>query len=145
MQGDGACHSRPRGGDLRHVGCHEGEPVKDDNNNHQTKEYPWDQPVPVSSYLIATAVGNWSKKIISHRCAVWSEPSVIDEAAYEFAHTEDVLKIAEEISGKNMFGVATICFACPGAFPLVDRKIVLDLCDPHTLGGRSIVGGCCGA
>lgn len=57
----------------------------------------------------------------------------------------DVLKIAEEISGKNMFGVATICFACPGAFPLVDRKIVLDLCDPHTLGGRSIVGGCCGA
>jgi len=52
------------------------------------KEWTWEQPVPISSYLIAMAVGELAKKDISDRCAVWSEPSVVEAAAYEFAQTE---------------------------------------------------------
>ena len=64
------------------------------------KIFVWDQQIPISSYLIAMAVGDLAKKDISDRCAVWSEPSVVEAAAYEFAQTEEFLKIAEEISGK---------------------------------------------
>jgi hypothetical protein len=41
--------------------------------------------VPVASYLIAIVVGCLEKRDLSERCAVWSEPSVADKAAYEFA------------------------------------------------------------
>lgn len=62
--------------------------------------FVWDQQIPISSYLIAMAVGQLEKRDISDRCAVWSEPSVVDAARYEFAQTEEFLKIAEDISGK---------------------------------------------
>lgn len=64
-----------------------------------TKEYSFHQPVPISSYLIAMAVGDLAKVDISKRCAVWSEPSMVDKAAYEFDQTEDFLKIAEDLAG----------------------------------------------
>ena len=88
-----------------------------ENSNNQKKEYHWDQPVPISSYLIAMAVGKLAKKDISHRCAVWSEPSVVDQAAYEFAQTEDFLKIAEEISGKKYVWGRYDLLCLPGSFP----------------------------
>lgn len=59
----------------------------------------WNQEIPISSYLIAMAVGELAKKDISDRCAVWSEPSVVEAAAFEFAQTEEFLKIAEQIAG----------------------------------------------
>ena len=65
------------------------------------KVYTWNQPIPISSYLIALAVGDLAKKDISPRCAVWSEPSLLQAAAHEFAETEQFLKIAEDISAKE--------------------------------------------
>lgn len=63
------------------------------------------------------AVGKLEKKDISHRCAVWSEPSVVEAAAYEFAQTEDFLKIAEEISGKKYVWGRYDLLCLPGSFP----------------------------
>lgn len=51
------------------------------------KVYTWNQPIPISSYLIAIAVGELAKRELSPRCAIWSEPSLVDAAAYEFAET----------------------------------------------------------
>lgn len=59
----------------------------------------WKQPVPISSYLLALAVGDLARRELSPRCAVYSEPSIVDAAAYEFADTEAFLKAAEDISG----------------------------------------------
>ena len=63
------------------------------------------------------AVGKLVRKDISHRCAVWSEPSVVEQAAYEFAQTEDFLKIAEEISGKKYVWGRYDLLCLPGSFP----------------------------
>ena len=87
------------------------------NTANGKKEFHWDQHVPISSYLIAMAVGNLAKKDISHRCAVWCEPSVVEAAAFEFEQTEDFLKIAEEISGKEYVWGRYDLLCLPGSFP----------------------------
>ena len=63
------------------------------------KVFEWEQNVPISSYLLAMAVGELSRLEISDRCAVWSEPSIVDAVKYEFGQTEDFLSIAESIAG----------------------------------------------
>jgi leukotriene-A4 hydrolase len=93
---------------------------KDKNNSNDDKNkkvFYWDQPVPISSYLIALAVGELHKIDISDRCAVWSEPSVVQQAAYEFAQTEDFLKIAEEIAGKPYVWGRYDLLTLPPSFP----------------------------
>lgn len=82
-----------------------------------SKVYTWNQPIPISSYLIAIAVGELAKQDISPRCAVWSEPSLVEAAAYEFAETEEFLKIAEEISGKEYVWGRYDLLCLPPSFP----------------------------
>jgi leukotriene-A4 hydrolase len=82
-----------------------------------TKVFMWDQPVPISSYLLALAVGDLAKKDISKRCAIWSEPSVVEAAADEFAETEDFLSAAEAISGKEYVWGRYDLLCLPPSFP----------------------------
>lgn len=49
-----------------------------------TREFLFQQTVPVQSYLIAIAIGNLVSKTLSPQSKVWSEPEEIDKAAYEF-------------------------------------------------------------
>ena len=86
-------------------------------NLEGAKVYTWNQPIPISSYLIAIAVGEIAKKDISARCAVWSEPSLLDAAEYEFAETEQFLKTAEDISGKKYVWGRYDLLCLPPSFP----------------------------
>lgn len=81
------------------------------------KVYKWNQPIPISSYLIAIAVGELAKRDISSRCAVWSEPSLVDAVAHEFAETEQFLKTAEDISGKKYVWGRYDLLCLPPSFP----------------------------
>jgi leukotriene-A4 hydrolase len=81
------------------------------------KVYTWYQPVPISSYLLALAVGELAKKDISNRCAIWSEPSIVEQAAYEFAETEDFLAAAEHISGTPYAWGRYDVLCLPPSFP----------------------------
>ena len=63
------------------------------------------------------AVGKLEKKDISHRCAVWAEPSVVEAAAYEFAQTEDFLTMAEDLAGKKYVWGRYDLLCLPGSFP----------------------------
>ena len=76
-----------------------------------------DQPVPMSSYLLALAVGDLVKRDISDRCAVWSEPNVVESAAYEFSETEDFLSAAEIITGKKYVWGRYDLLCLPPSFP----------------------------
>jgi leukotriene-A4 hydrolase len=89
-----------------------GEDVKD-----STKTCYWYQSVPVSSYLIAMAVGDLTKVDLSDRCAIWSEPSLVQAAAYEFAQTEDFLQIAEELAGTSYVWGRYDLLCLPPSFP----------------------------
>jgi len=81
------------------------------------KVYTWNQPIPISSYLIAIAVGDLAKRDISTRCAVWSEPSLIEASEYEFAETEQFLKTAEDISGMKYVWGRYDLLCLPPSFP----------------------------
>ncbi len=54
---------------------------------------------PVPSYLIALAAGDLAFAPLGPRAGVWSEPSVVSKAAWEFADTEAMIEAAEALFG----------------------------------------------
>lgn len=64
-----------------------------------TKVWRFTQPLPISSYLIALAVGDLASRDLSPNSRVWSEPSVVDAAAHEFEDTPKYLEAAEALAG----------------------------------------------
>jgi leukotriene-A4 hydrolase len=91
---------------LRHESVHE-----------DYKVFEWEQHVPISSYLLAMAVGDLAKKDISERCAIWSEPAMVKAAAYEFAQTEDFLQTAESLAGAPYAWGRYDLLCLPPSFP----------------------------
>ena len=82
-----------------------------------TTVYSWKQPVPISSYLFALAVGELEKKDLSKLCAIWSEPGTIQAAAFEFSETEEFLSLAEKIAGKDYVWQRYDLLCLPPSFP----------------------------
>jgi leukotriene-A4 hydrolase len=93
------------------------EKVENCAEDDSKKSYTWKQPVPISSYLLALAVGDLAKKEISNRCAIWSEPSIVEAAAWEFSETEDFLAAAEAISGREYVWGRYDLLCLPPSFP----------------------------
>jgi len=54
----------------------------------------------IPAYLMALGVGNLEFQNLGEHTGIYAEPEMIEKAAYEFAETEDMLKIAEEMYGK---------------------------------------------
>ena len=79
-----------------------------DKKMHQFK-----QTIPVPSYLIAIAAGKLESRKIGPRTNVWSEPEVVDAAAKKLEDTEDLLKIAEELSGPYLWGIYDVLVLPP--------------------------------
>jgi leukotriene-A4 hydrolase len=96
---------------LRH------ETTKNEESDEPYKVFEWEQNVPISSYLLAMAVGDLAKKDISNRCAIWSEPLMVEAAAYEFAQTEDFLKMAESLAGAPYAWGRYDLLCLPPSFP----------------------------
>ncbi len=81
-----------------------------------TTTFHFFQHIPIPSYLLALAVGRLESKSISHRCAVWSEPEVLEQASFEFAETEAFLEKAEEIAGPYVWSRYDL-LVLPPSFP----------------------------
>ena len=54
----------------------------------------------IPAYLMALGVGNLEFKSLGAHTGIYAEPEMIAKAAYEFAETENMLKIAEKMYGK---------------------------------------------
>ncbi|CAL1542751.1 unnamed protein product [Lymnaea stagnalis] len=89
------------------------EPAADSPNEVVTK---FSQKVPIPSYLIAIVAGDIESRQIGPRTRVWSEKEMVDEAAYEFAETETMLKTAEGIAGPYLWGIYDL-LVLPPTFP----------------------------
>jgi leukotriene-A4 hydrolase len=68
-------------------------------DKNETGEYHFAMNQPVSSYLLALAVGDLAFKEISKRSAVYAEPVMVDTAAWEFADLEKMIAGAEALYG----------------------------------------------
>ena len=77
-------------------------------------EFRLTQPVP--PYLIALAVGDLTFRAVSPRTGVYSEPSVADAAAYEFADLEKMVAAAESLLGPYRWGRYDL-LVLPPSFP----------------------------
>src|SRR5213075_2910384 len=71
----------------------------------------------IPSYLMALAVGDFAFKPIGPRTGVYSEPSVVDAAANEFAEVEQMIDAAEKLYGPYRWGRYDM-LVLPPSFPL---------------------------
>ena len=90
-----------------------GEEVTDGGKK---KTFHFEQKVPIPSYLIALAAGNLVSREIGPRSKVWSEASMVDAGAFEFAETEKFISTAEEVCGPYVWGRYDILLL-PPSFP----------------------------
>lgn len=97
-------------------------------------------PEPIPSYLIALAVGNLVHRDLGPRSGVWTEPEVLDAAAWEFAGTEDLITTTEALFGPYRWGRYDLLVLPPG-FPLGGMENPrLTFATPTVLAGdRSLV------
>ena len=100
------------------------------------KLYQFQQPIPIPSYLIAIAAGNLEARKIGPRSHVWSEPEVVDAAASKLDDTEDLLKIAEELSGPYIWGIYDILVLPPSFAYSGMENPCLTFISPHILQGE---------
>ncbi len=66
---------------------------------NETGTYLFQMKQPISSYLLALAVGDVSFQAISNRAGIYAEPSLVDTAVWEFADLEKMVSSAEELYG----------------------------------------------
>lgn len=65
----------------------------------QTVTYNFKMPQPIPAYLLAFAIGNITSKDLGPRSRVYTEPEMLDAAAWEFAEIDAMLCVAEELLG----------------------------------------------
>ena len=86
------------------------------NEKPHNNVFTFEQKVAVPSYLVAIAVGNLKGISVGPRTTVWSEPEVVEQAAWEFEDTEDFLKIGEELLTPYEWGIYDLLIL-PASFP----------------------------
>ena len=78
--------------------------------------YEFKMPHPVPSYLLALAVGDIEFRSMGSRTGIYSEPSVVGKAAWEFAETEKMIEAAEKLYGSYRWGRYDL-IVLPPSFP----------------------------
>jgi aminopeptidase N len=76
----------------------------------------WRMDRPVPPYLIALAVGDFARREIGPRSAVYAEPALLDRAAREFEDTEAMIRAVEELYGPYRWGRYDLLIL-PPSFP----------------------------
>jgi len=100
----------------------------------------FEMPEPIPPYLIAFAAGELESRELSPRSAVWAEPPVAADAAWEFAGIESVIAAAEGLFGKyawERFDVLVL----PPSFPYggMENPRLAFLTPSIVAGDRSLV------
>lgn len=79
-------------------------------------EYSFEMPQAIPAYLIALGVGDLVFEPMSKRTGIFAEPSLAQAAAAEFADTERMLVISEELYGPYRWGRYDLLIL-PPSFP----------------------------
>lgn len=100
----------------------------------------FDMPQAIPSYLFALAVGNLAFKQIGSRCGVFSEPEVLEEAAWEFGQTERYIEEAEKLFGPYLWETFNMLIL-PPSFPYggMENPRLTFLTPTLIVGDRSMV------
>ena len=74
-------------------------PGKRSDGDGKTLHYSFEMPQPIPGYLLALAVGNLDSRDLGPRSRVYTEPEMLDAAAWEFEAADSMLHKAEELFG----------------------------------------------
>ncbi|MBX3479550.1 MAG: M1 family metallopeptidase [Caulobacter sp.] len=96
---------------------------------------------PTAPYLIALAVGDIAFRPLGPRTGVYTEPSMMDRAAYELADTEKMVEAAETLYGPYRWGRYDV-LVLPPAFPYggMENTTLTFLTPTFITGDRANVG-----
>ncbi|KAF9580423.1 Leukotriene A-4 hydrolase [Lunasporangiospora selenospora] len=78
--------------------------------------FKFEQKTRIPSYLIALAVGNLEGREIGPRSTVWTEPEVLEDAAWEFVDTENFIRTGEALLTPYDWGRYDL-LVLPASFP----------------------------
>jgi aminopeptidase N len=78
--------------------------------------YSFRMPQPIPSYLLALAVGDLEFRALGERSGVYSEPPVVERAAWELADVEAMIAAVEELYGPYLWGRYDV-LVLPPSFP----------------------------
>lgn len=78
--------------------------------------YHFNMPQPVSSYLMALAVGDVQFRALGDSCGVYAEPGFMEEVAWELADMPEMIRKAEALYGAYPWGRYDV-LVLPPAFP----------------------------
>jgi leukotriene A-4 hydrolase/aminopeptidase len=78
--------------------------------------YRFRMPQPIPPYLLAVAAGNLEERRLGPRSSVFSEPEMLERAAWEFAGVEDMIAAAEGLFGPYRWDRFDI-LCMPPSFP----------------------------
>lgn len=87
-------------------------PTKRNNSG----EYHFQMKQPIPAYLIALAVGDLVYERLDENCGVYTEPSMLNKVAWEFADLHKMIKAAESLYGKYEWGQYDV-IVLPYSFP----------------------------
>ena len=85
-----------------------------EKNDEGIYNFKMEQAIP--AYLMALGVGDLMFQALGEHTGIYAEPEIIGKAAYEFAETEDMLTIAEEMYGEYAWDRYDILIL-PPSFP----------------------------
>jgi len=85
-----------------------------ERNDEGVYNFVMEQPIP--PYLMALAIGDLAFELIGERTGVYAEPSVVEDAAYEFAEMEEMLEAAENLYGEYLWDRYDL-IVLPPSFP----------------------------
>ncbi len=86
----------------------------DFKNKEGVYHFAMDRPIPC--YLIALAVGDLEYEAISDRTGIYAEPIMLEEAVWEFADMEKMVRAAEELYGPYLWDQFDV-LVLPPSFP----------------------------
>ena len=87
-----------------------------EENDDDTTTFYYVQKIPIPTYLIAFAAGNFAEKKISDNISVFTEPEYIEEAAKEFEDMPKFLDYAVSYMGEYRWGQYNV-LVMPYSFP----------------------------
>jgi aminopeptidase N len=91
--------------------------AKNPTERNPEGKYRFEMEVPVPTYLIALAVGDISYQAIDARTGVYTEPSMLADAAAELSDVPRMMEAAEALGGAYKWGRYDVLIA-PPSFPI---------------------------
>jgi hypothetical protein len=110
------------------------------NLSNLTKRIYFHQSLPITSYLMAIAVGDFQSKKLGENCLVYAEPGLLEKAAYEFADLPKMIDSASALYGKYAWKEYNV-LVLPPSFPFggMENPVVTFATPTIITGDRSLV------